>query len=290
MNRYLVEFEFVTVLENKYWFPFFIDASDENTAEISAKTIQTAIEQHYTLKQRSKVVLIVEGVNAEHFNRYIQQRLGEQVKCLEINVWRFTNIPTIPTLNFDEHLSLIELSTLQNDSTIANRISLNKFSVRLERNYNNYKDFKEFLSLNVVDPSNVERFYIIVEISNADFSKSCLENIQEGMWRDAHISGYKVRVDKSHTPDGKRHAHIAHTKHINSKNKQVSWNNDATRHDNKTFDSNFNGLEKAKEIARKELGLPIDAILENSHTNRNLLLEDFQIDIEDVSIIYLRHT
>lgn len=289
MRRYLVEFEFVTLLENMYWFPFFIEASDENSAEISAKAVQTAIEQHYTLKQRSKVVLIVEGVNAEHINRYIQQRLGEHVECLEINVWRFSNIRTIPTLNFDEHLSRIELSTLQNDPTIANRISLKKFAVRQERNFNSYKDFNEFLCLNVVDPANINCLYIIVEISDAEFSNSRLKLIQEGIWKDAHISGYKVRVDPPHTPDGKRHAHIAHNKHINSKNKQVSWNNDATRHDKKTFDSNFTGLERAKEIARKELGLPIDAILEKSHPNRNFLLEDFQIGIENEISIYFRY-
>jgi len=229
MRKYLVEFEFKTDFGNHYWFPIFLEAENSSVAEITAKTIQSAIEQNYTLKRRTKVQQIIEGVNTEPISEYIMHQQHGRIVILEMNVWKFKNLSTIPELNFDEHLELLEYTEALNEGVIAEVVLNQKFPVRL---YYSNPDFQvnEFLLLNVVDPLNVDELYIVVELSNADFIKTNLQLIQEGIWKDAHISGYKIRVDAPHTPDGKRHVHIAHTKHIYNKNKQVSWNEDKTRH------------------------------------------------------------
>lgn len=280
MRKYLVEFEFKTNIGNYYWFPIFLEAENSSFAEITAKTIQSAIEQHYTLIRRTQVQQIIEGVNAEPISEYIKHRRQGRIVILEMNVWQFKNLPTIPELNFDEHLQLLEYTQALKEGNIADVVFNQQFPVRL---YYSNPDFQEneFLLLNVVDPLNVDELYILVELSNADFLKTGLQLIQEGYWKDAHISGYKIRVDAPHTADGKRHVHIAHTKHVNSKNKQVSWNEDKTRHDKKSFDENFNGLERAKEIAKIELGLEDGALFENLQLKGNLLLEDVRYSFDD---------
>ncbi|MFD2784102.1 DUF6367 family protein [Hymenobacter rubripertinctus] len=97
------------------------------------------------------------------------------------------------------------------------------------------------------------------------FDKSERENLDylvEGIWTSSGEKDYWQRLDKPKFDFEQLHVHIARQKHINTKSKQVTWNVDGTRHDKKTFNQNFNGLEKAKEIARNALGLNSDAILE----------------------------
>ncbi len=286
--KYLVEYEFKTDLGNYYWFPLYINAENPTLAEVSAKTAQTAIEQHYKLIRRTKVQLIIEGLNAEYISEYVNKRLSGRVEILEFDVWRFRNLPTNPELNFDEHIELIEFSDRFSGETIATTIGRHRFPVRLYYGAP-LIDFKEFLLVNVVDPANIDNFYIVVEVSDRDY-KSIGQPLLEGIWKDASVKGYKVRVDAPHTPDGKRHVHIAHAKHTKSKNKQVSWNDDTTRHDKKSFDDNFNGLERAKEIARKELGLGDNAVLEwlQPKGNNNLLLENLQTETESNDIIIFK--
>jgi hypothetical protein len=119
-------------------------------------------------------------------------------------------------------------------------------------------------------------FHIIVLFDKSDKDKLGL--ISEGDWKPSSQKGYWQRLDTPKFDFEKLHVHIAKQKHINAKNKQVAWNNDGTRHDKKSFNQNFNGMEKAKEIARKALGLPSDTLLENvnNKSNGELLLESVE--------------
>ncbi|MBK8483851.1 MAG: hypothetical protein IPL31_05775 [Saprospiraceae bacterium] len=109
--------------------------------------------------------------------------------------------------------------------------------------------------------NSLEDEYIIVLVPPG-FSLPCINLIPEGVWVNSSEKGLKVRIDSAHTTDGLKHIHIARDKHTKSKNKQVSWNVNGKRHDKKSLDSNFHGLEKAKRAARKALNLPDDIILE----------------------------
>jgi len=51
----------------------------------------------------------------------------------------------------------------------------------------------------------------------------------------------------------------------------VSWNQDLTRHDKKTFNVNLSGMETAKQIARRALNLQPDDILEGIEPAGQLL-------------------
>lgn len=65
-----------------------------------------------------------------------------------------------------------------------------------------------------------------------------------------------------------RHVHIAHKKHLSSANKQVSWNDDGTRHDRGRFDDGFKGIEKAKAVARIALNIADDIVLESFNESK----------------------
>jgi hypothetical protein len=102
--------------------------------------------------------------------------------------------------------------------------------------------------------------YIIVEIPASLVKKL---GLLESIWKQSDYPDYLLRMDAGR-PEIKilSHVHIAHKKHINTTTKQVSWNDDATKHDKGNFDHGFKGMEKAKEIAKTALKLGDDVILE----------------------------
>lgn len=122
--------------------------------------------------------------------------------------------------------------------------------------------------------------YLIVEVDTEWLGKMRLD---EGIWKQSQYPDYFFRVDPER-PEMRqqRHIHIAHKKHLNVPAKQVSWNNDQTRHDAHNFASNFKGLEKAKEIAKQALKLSDDAVLESisDHEKARLLVEAVGDDSE----------
>jgi hypothetical protein len=119
-------------------------------------------------------------------------------------------------------------------------------------------------------------FHIIVLFDKKE--KDNLELLTEGKWVPSGVNDYWQRLDKPKFDFEQLHVHIAHQKHIDVKNKQVAWNYDKTKHDKKSFNNNFNGIETAKKIAKKALGLPANAVLENIKNKRAglLLLESVE--------------
>lgn len=118
--------------------------------------------------------------------------------------------------------------------------------------------------------------YIIVEIDKDEFD--ALNILYEGNWISSNVKDIWQRVDTPKFDHEKRHIHLAHKKHINTKSKQVAWNDDGNRHDKKTFDVNFKGMETAKKIAREVLKIPDDKILELYTVNdkMNLIVESIE--------------
>lgn len=115
--------------------------------------------------------------------------------------------------------------------------------------------------------------YIVVKLSEKALRTAGYDFLYEGQWRASGVSDLWVRVDPENPQiPHQRHAHVAHKKHITSKNAQVSWNQDGTRRDLKTFDTNFKGIEKAKVVARTALGLPNSFLLEEIDTKAGKLL------------------
>ena len=129
--------------------------------------------------------------------------------------------------------------------------------------------FSEILSEVINETKNP--YHIIVLINEKDLQN--FDHLNEGRWVSSDESGFVQRVDKPHFDQQLLHVHIAREKNINTKNKQVAWNNDGTRHDKKSFNDNFIGMETAKRIARSALRLP-----------NNFKLESFNV-IDKVELI-----
>ena len=83
-----------------------------------------------------------------------------------------------------------------------------------------------------------------------------------------------IRIDAEKPElNQKRHVHIARSKHVNSKNMQVSWNDNETKHDKKTFNQKIGSLKVVQDIAKKALKLPDNAYLEEAAKASNLLTQ-----------------
>lgn len=132
--------------------------------------------------------------------------------------------------------------------------------------------------------------YIILEISSKKFIEYGFHLILEGDWRPSGLSDWYQRVDNANPQMNiQRHIHLAHKKHIKVKDRQVSWNDNGTRHDKKSFDVNISGLNNAKQIARKALKLSSDIVLEDISKNENLdiIMESGNFEFPD-NMVYLK--
>jgi len=133
--------------------------------------------------------------------------------------------------------------------------------------------------------------YIIIEIGEHDFNRYGLDQILEGEWKPSRKADFWHRVDaEAPQMNQQRHVHVVHKKHLKAKSKQVSWNQDLSRHDRKSFDQNIKGLETAKQITLQALGLPDDAILEEISKVRKLalLMESSNSRLPFDNIVYLK--
>lgn len=116
-----------------------------------------------------------------------------------------------------------------------------------------------------------------------------IELLTEGRWEHSGIKDFWHRLDNPNFDFEKRHIHIAHQKHINTKSQQVAWNDDGTRHDKKSFNNKFTGIETAKQIARDVLKLGDDIVLENVRTDAGrILLESVESLSEKANVYILR--
>jgi|GEM_PF-754949 len=130
--------------------------------------------------------------------------------------------------------------------------------------------------------------YIVVLVDTKVLDKYDIEMLQEGRWSQSKKKDWYCRIDPSNPQlKQQRHVHIARSEHINTKNMQVAWNSDGTRHDRMSFNQNIRGMKTAKKIARDALGLSNDIVIEcanNIEEDRFLnestsnLMENSQID------------
>jgi len=136
-------------------------------------------------------------------------------------------------------------------------------------------------------PGPLERLepdYIVILIDKKDFVDLGLSFIGESRWTQSFKKGWSSRVDPENPQLGtQRHVHVARTKDISNKNHQVSWNQDRTRHDKKTFNTNLSGLNTAKRIAMDALGLNDGAVLEALPLTRALKLSLLYESTDNVS-------
>jgi len=107
---------------------------------------------------------------------------------------------------------------------------------------------------------NENDFQVIV-FNFLPFLNESVEQLYESKWVESSIEkGIWLRVERHNME--MYHAHVAREKHKNTKDKQVAWNENGTKHDKKSFNQNFHGLERAKNAVRQALNIPSNVILE----------------------------
>ena len=128
------------------------------------------------------------------------------------------------------------------------------------------KSFKEFLA----DEQGID--YFIVKIPEGQVPELVL--INEGQWVQSGKKDWMQRVD-AENPSLKqqRHVHLAKSKHVSAKSKQASWNQDGTKHDKGSFNSNIGSLDVVQSIARQALCLSSKIKLEESTKAANILTQ-----------------
>ncbi|PZW56021.1 hypothetical protein F475_04657 [Pseudomonas sp. URMO17WK12:I6] len=96
----------------------------------------------------------------------------------------------------------------------------------------------------------------------------------ESYWQQ-DSSGWSYRVDPENPNIPlQRHVHIAKTKHTQSKDLQVSWNVDGSRHDKKSFNASLGAQHFPQELARRVLNLADSVVLEDFGSKEIRILSD----------------
>lgn len=96
----------------------------------------------------------------------------------------------------------------------------------------------------------------------------------ESYWQQ-DSSGWSYRVDPENPNIPlQRHVHIAKTKHTQSKDLQVSWNVDGSRHDKKSFNASLGAQRFPQELARRVLNLADSVVLEDFGSKEIRILSD----------------
>lgn len=129
---------------------------------------------------------------------------------------------------------------------------------------------------NIIDIEEEGIDYFLVEIDE-NLNKSLF--LIESIWKNSGKKNWMYRVDpKNDLIKLKRHICISKEKYINTKTQQASWNDDGTRHDKMTFNTEIGNIKLVKQIAREVLNLPNDVVLEEvvkSENDLKLLNESY---------------
>ncbi|HGS5808137.1 DUF6367 family protein [Vibrio parahaemolyticus] len=125
--------------------------------------------------------------------------------------------------------------------------------------------------------------YFILEVNDQALIYK-LEQLNEGRWNSSGKKDWMYRVDAANpSQKQQRHVHIARSKHTNSKNMQASWNQDGSKHDKKTFNSNIAQLNVVQSIAKDVLGLNSTVKLEESTASQKILTALQQINESSIN-------
>ena len=107
MIKYFVEYEFRSnKSERLYWFPMFIHVSSPREAENIYNRYYKALSERYDIRFSLKPTLVVEGLNTDRINQYVQNMARLKFCILNVNSWTLKSVETKDELSFDEHIEL----------------------------------------------------------------------------------------------------------------------------------------------------------------------------------------
>lgn len=153
---YFVEFEFEGLYPYIYWFPVCITAENPTEADDHATRIQTAVEQNYTLKYRSRAVPVIAGINSNKIDEYRRQRAVGTPMLLNVRECEMRSVKGVPDISFEKQksneiaaLSVSFPANADGSTTVATAVQ-RRFPVHVA--YAEKDLGKEFLLINVVRP------------------------------------------------------------------------------------------------------------------------------------------
>jgi hypothetical protein len=111
--------------------------------------------------------------------------------------------------------------------------------------------------------------YLLIEIDSDLLASTGLKIDEASRWTQSAVKGLVYRIDPERLElRQKRHVHVASQKHTSAKNKQVSWNDDGSRHDRHSFNDKLGRQVDYRNVARAALGLSASTILEAVQPSR----------------------
>lgn len=269
--KWILEVEFETDLETVFSMPIRFHASTREDASLVSQALHLGFEENYSIKISSALSLRLGSLEADRLRKVVNNDITRR----DLLVY-WLQVPAAagrPPMARSEALQLMG-ETPRSGPAHGPEQRIPVYKVREGR----CPQADEPLILWVVEP----RFripHILIAINGDSWAASgTLRRLEEGRWVSAGVKDYMYRVDRGHPDPEVRHVHICHKKHLTAHNRQVSWNEDGTRHDPLRFDVGFVGIETAKQIARDTLHLPDDFVLEGRRDlPQKQLLEESQV-------------
>ncbi|MFC1527093.1 DUF6367 family protein [Candidatus Latescibacterota bacterium] len=273
--KWIVEVEFETGLDTGFCIPVRFFASTREDASLVAEALRLGFGENYSVKSLIGPELLLVGLEADRLRKLMD---NEEARCVLSVYW--LQVPAAagrPPMTAGEAWQLIGEKSgadpAERPAKLEQRIPV--YRVREGRRLH----AEEPLILWVVEP-RFRLSHILIEVREDSWAATGkLRALEEGKWMSAGIKDYMHRVEPGHPDPEVKHVHICHAKHRAARNRQVSWNEDGTRHDPMTFDVSFGGMETARQIARRVLELPDGFILEDLlDFSQMQLLEETQGD------------
>ena len=116
-----------------------------------------------------------------------------------------------------------------------------------------------------------EELIVVVQVDETVWARSTLRYLEEGVWHASDDLKYRIDPPRPEMRM-RRHVHIAEPKHTRTKDMQVSWNDDGSRHDAGSFNPNFRKMNAAKQLAHRVLGVGPEVTFESINPMQNLKL------------------
>ena len=264
--------------------PIRFHARTQEDASLVSEALHLGFENNYSVKIKTPLVLdpFLVSLEADRLRKVVTNNVARRV--LSVFWLKDPAVAGRPPMAESKAWQLIGerlgIGSVHRSTELEQRISVPKQQIPVYKvREGRCPQADETLILWVVEPRFTLTHILITINGDSWATSSTFGVIEEGKWMSSGVKDYMYRVDRGHPDPEVRHVHICHEKHITARNRQVSWNEDGTRHDPLRFDVGFVGIETAKQIARDALRLPADFVLEDRcDLPQEQLLEEAQVD------------
>ncbi len=150
MSKFLVEIEFKTKAGNLYWFPLFITAADKDKAEQLLESVIRALKEQYEVVKHDGPRPVIAGLNSAFIQEYIQAKMLGKTVVLHAHLLKLEELERQAGYSFNQYMQLVDADPEKFSGKVLATQIPKEFPVRCIKQ--SYKDFDEFLLINIVKP------------------------------------------------------------------------------------------------------------------------------------------